>query len=281
MSEEPTKEEFEAASVTGESKSLVSSLKESSEINAELSRLATLKKEKERSIEQARRVSLGDVASPEFYQNKLEEIEDQLCKLETEFSKCQEKHANKLQITLESLANQHASQINAIENEREEYMKLLWEEYVDIEVMLNESFESLTDEDDAMSAQKHKTLAFVREKLKRVGSDENDLFLEYLAKRTKFEKDEDRVFEQESKISAQLLDGLKEKEIIAQKLSVQLDRFHVERERERRLIKSRLKRLQRLKSTDDLQNEESIEYLKEETSKLKEAYEKVEETEHK
>ena len=253
-------------------------LKEKSGINEELGSWINLKKEKEKVIDETRLLLSGNVDET-FCQEKLNEVEQQLSGLEIEFSECREKHANKLQVTMESLSSEHAYQIQAIESEREKCIEGLWQEYEGIERVVNDSVEN-SGQDGAVDAQRHKTLELVKEKLKRLGSDQDDSFLEYIAKRTKFDKEEDRMFDQESKLSAQIFEGQKGKEVVVQKLSAQRDRFHVERERERRLIKTRIKRVQRLKASGDLQNEEMLEYLKEETDKLKEAYEKVEEADH-
>ena len=126
---------------------------------------------------------------------------------------------------------------------------------------------------------KLEVLNLVKKRLRQIGSDEDVLFLEYVAKRAHFEKDEDRVHEQQRKISEKMMDGIKEKEVALLKLSGQKERFHVERARERRLITSRIGRLSRVKSSGDLHNEEALEFFKEEARKLRETFEKVEESE--
>ena len=152
--------------------------------------------------------------------------------------------------------------------------------------MLVETFETdvllESDEvtDSSVIAEKRlEVLDIVEERLRRIGSENDDLFLEFVAHKARFEKEEDRVHEQQKRISEQMLDGVKEKEIALQRLSGQREKFHVERVRERRLINARIHRLSRVRSSSDLQNEETLEFFKEEARKLREAFEKVDESE--
>ncbi|KAJ7365464.1 Kinesin-like protein kif16b [Desmophyllum pertusum] len=227
----------------------------------QLQNLLAFKDEKEKIIEKTRGTLAEEITSVEFYGRQILENEAKITELEE---------------------HKEEEEIGEIDQERERYVELLWKEYGEIESLITETFDSEDEQASDVGAseeQKCEVLSLVKKRLKQIGSDEDDLFLEYVAKRAHFEKDEDRVHEQQKRISEQMLDGIKEKEIALQKLSGQKERFHVERARERRLINSRIKRLSRAKSSDDLQNAETLEFFKEEARKLREAFEKVEESE--
>ena len=256
------------------------------ELAHQLQRLMFLKKEKLRIVDETRGTLADEVTNVEFYGRQILENEAKITELEEQYKSCRQKHAEKIRLCLENLKSKEEDDVNVIGQEREKYIDLLWKEYSEIENLMAETFESLNSsclspESDAGDIDDQKqVLNAVQVRLQQIGSDKDDLFLEYVAKRARFEKDEDRVHEQQKKISEQTIEGIKEKEIALQRLYGQRERFHVERARERRLIRSRIKRLYRLKSSDDLQNEEMVEFFKEEASKLREAFEKVEETEN-
>jgi len=251
--------------------------------------LLELKEEKEKMIEKTRGKLAEEITSVEFYGRQILENEAKISQLEEQYKTSRQQHAEKIRLCLESLKSKEEHEIGEINQERERYVELLWKEYGEIESLINETFDSLNSGDEGSegeeasdgdtSKQRHEVLSLVKGRLKQIGSDEDELFLEYVAKRAHFEKDEERVHERQKRISDQMLDGIKEKEIAVQKLSRQKERFHVERARERRLIYSRIKRLSRVRSSDDLQNAETLELFKEEARKLRETYEKVEESE--
>ena len=251
--------------------------------------LLALKEEKEKMIEKTRGKLAEEITSVEFYGRQILENEAKITELEEQYKSSRQQHAEKIRLCLDNLKIKEEQEIGEIDQERERYVELLWKEYGEIESLINETFDSLNagdpsngeeDSDSEANEQRREVLSLVKGRLKQIGSDEDELFLEYVAKRAHFEKDEERVHEQQRRISDQMLDGIKEKEIALQKLSGQKERFHVERARERRLIYSRIKRLSRVKSSDDLQNEEALEFFKEEARKLRETFEKVEESEN-
>lgn len=251
--------------------------------------LLELKEEKEKMIEKTRGKLAEEITSVEFYGRQILENEAKITELEEQYKTSRQQHAEKIRLCLENLKSKEEQEIGEIDQERERYVELLWKEYGEIESLINETFDSLNSGDPSegeeasdgeTNEQRREVLSLVKGRLKQIGSDEDELFLEYVAKRAHFEKDEERVHEQQKRISDQMLDGIKEKEIALQKLSGQKERFHVERARERRLIYSRIKRLSRVKSSDDLQNEEALELFKEEARKLRETFEKVEESEN-
>ena len=251
--------------------------------------LLQLKEEKEKMIEKTRRKLDEEITSVEFYGRQILENEAKITELEEQYKTSRQQHAEKIRLCLENLKSKEEQQIEEIDQERDRYVELLWKEYGEIESLINETFDSLNSGDQSdgeegsdgeANEQRREVLNLVKGRLRQIGSDEDELFLEYVAKRAHFEKDEERVHEQQKRISDQMLDGIKEKEIALQKLSGQKERFHVERARERRLIHSRIKRLSRVKSSDDLQNEEALEFFKEEARKLRETFEKVEESEN-
>ena len=251
--------------------------------------LLTLKEEKEKMIEKTRGTLAEEITNVEFYGRQILENEAKITELEDQYKNSRQQHAEKIRLCLENLKSKEEQEIGEIDQERERYVELLWKEYGEIETLINETFDWLNSgdsskaeeaSDDEANEQRREVLSSVKSRLKQIGSDEDELFLEYVAKRAHFEKDEERVHEQQKRISEQMLDGIKEKEIALQKLSGQKERFHVERARERRLIYSRIKRLSRVKSSDDLQNEEALEFFKEEARKLRETFEKVEDSEN-
>lgn len=252
--------------------------------------LLELKEEKEKIIEKTRGKLAEEITSVEYYGRQILENEAKITELEEQYKTSRQQHAEKIRLCLVNLKSKEEQEIGEIDQERERYVELLWKEYGEIESLINETFDSLNSGDpsegeedsdgEANDEQRLEVLSSVKERLQQIGSDEDELFLEYVAKRAHFEKDEERVHEQQKRISDQMLDGIKEKEIALQKLSGQKERFHVERARERRLIYSRIKRLSRVKSSDDLQNEEALEFFKEEARKLRETFEKVEESEN-
>lgn len=251
--------------------------------------LLELKEEKEKIIEKTRGKLAEEITSVEFYGRQILENEAKITELEEQYKTSRQQHAEKIRLCLENLKSKEEQEIGEIDQERDRYVELLWKEYGEIESLINETFDSLNSDDPSdgeegsdgeVNEQRLEVLNLVKGRLRQIGSDEDELFLEYVAKRAHFEKDEERVHEQQKRISDQMLDGIKEKEIALQKLSGQKERFHVERARERRLIYSRIKRLSRVKSSEDLQNEEALELFKEEARKLRETFEKVEESEN-
>lgn len=259
-------------------------------VTQQLQKLFTLKDEKEQIIEKTRGELTREITSVEFYGRQILENEAKITELEDMYKISRQQHAEKIRLCLESLKVKEGEDIGLIDQERERYVELLWKEYGEIESLITETFDSLNSGDaseggtasdvKANDEKRLEVLGLVKKRLRQIGTDEDQLFLEYVAKRAHFEKDEDRVHEQQKRISDQMLDGIKEKEIALVKLSGQKERFHVERARERRLITSRIRRLSRVKSSDDLQNEEILEFFKEEARKLRETYEKVEESEN-
>ncbi|XP_048585705.1 kinesin-like protein KIF16B isoform X2 [Nematostella vectensis] len=257
-----------------------------SQLDSEIDRLIILRNEKTKSINDSQLALMEKQNNVDFYKEKILKTESKLTELEREQKETETNHLFKLDSYLESLREEEHSIIAGYDSERDKYINFLWDEYEQIETRLNEALHLTPDSEESGSAKEQElssrgkdVLEILRRKLDRVSSDENELFLDYLAKRAKLERDEERVLEQERKISEEALGSQKEKELAIQKLTAVRDRFHVERERERKLIKSRLRRINRMKGTTDLQNEEAVEYLKEETSKLQEACEKVEEIE--
>lgn len=258
----------------------------------QLQNLLRLKTEKEKLIEKTRGTLAEEMTSVEFYGRQILENEAKITELEEQYKTTRQQHAEKIRLCLANLKNKEEDEIGVIDQQRERYTELLLKEYGEIESMIVETFDTVNTsdsgaglEDDvfndpkAAEEKKQEVLGLVKRRLKHIGSDHDDLFLEYVAKRAHFEKDEDRVHEQQKRISEQMLDGIKEKEIALLRLSGQKERFHVERARERRLINARIKRLSRVRSSDDLQNEETLEFFKEEARKLREAFEKVDESE--
>lgn len=256
-----------------------------SELDLEVERLVLLRKEKSKSITDNELSMMEKMNSLEVYRAKIQENEEKLCELECGYNERQEKHEEKMEMCLETLRQDKAEKISDFDVEREKYVDLLWKEFEEIEKTLQESCKDPNIPENerkklwekAVNCQKKIVLDLVKEKLGHIGSLDDKLFLECLAKRSKLERDEERVLDQERKISDDIRGSMREKELAMQKLTAQKDKFHVERERERKLIKSRLKRISRLKTYDDLQSEETVEYLSEEATKLKEACEKLEE----
>ena len=259
----------------------------------QLQNLLALKTEKEKMIEKTREQLANEITSVEFYGRQILENEAKITELEEKYKTTRQQHAEKIRLCLANLKNKEEDEISVIDQEREKYTELLWKERGEIEALIVETFDTVSCSDSgvliegeelansrAIEEKKQDVLGLVNRRLRHIGSDSDDLFLEYVAKRAHFEKDEDRVHEQQKRISEQMLDGIKEKEIALQRLSGQKERFHVERARERRLINARIKRLSRVRSSDDLQNEETLELFKEEARKLREAFEKVEDSEN-
>lgn len=252
----------------------------------QLQSLLALKTEKQKIIEKTRSTLAEEITSVEFYGQQILENEAKLTELEEKYKATRQQHAEKIRLCLANLKNKEEDEIDVINQEREKYMELLMKEYGEMESLMVETFDSdvfLESEEvnDSKDIEKKRqdVLGLVNRRLRHIGSEGDDLFLEYVARRAQFEREEDRVHEQQKRISDQMLDGVKEKEIALQKLSGQKERFHVERARERRLINARIKRLSRVKASDDLQNEETLEFFKEEARKLREAFEKVDESE--
>ena len=259
----------------------------------QLQNLLALKTEKEKMIEKTREQLADEITSVEFYGRQILENEAKITELEEKYKTTRQQHAEKIRLCLANLKNKEEDEISVIDQEREKYTELLWKERGEIEALIVETFDTVSCSDSGVliegeelansrgiEEKKQDVLGLVNRRLRHIGSDSDDLFLEYVAKRAHFEKDEDRVHEQQKRISEQMLDGIKEKEIALQRLSGQKERFHVERARERRLINARIKRLSRVRSSDDLQNEETLELFKEEARKLREAFEKVEDSEN-
>lgn len=258
-------------------------------VTQQLQRLFELKNEKEEIIEKTRSELTREITNVEFYGRQILENEAKITELEEMYKTSRQQHAEKIRLCLESLKIKEEQDIALVDQDRERYVELLWKEYGEIESLISETFESLNSSDTlegettsdvrVNDEKKLEVLNLVKKRLRQIGSDEDVLFLEYVAKRAHFEKDEDRVHEQQRKISEKMMDGIKEKEVALLKLSGQKERFHVERARERRLITSRIGRLSRVKSSGDLHNEEALEFFKEEARKLRETFEKVEESE--
>lgn len=259
----------------------------------QLENLLAVKTEKENLIEKTRSALAEEITNVEFYGRQILENEEKISELEKKYKTTRQQHAEKIRLCLANLKNKEEDEMAVIDQEQEKYMELLWKEYGEIENLIDETFETVDScadsgvlsEDEELNVsratdeKKQEVLGLVKRRLKHIGSESDDLFLEYVAKRAHFEKDEERVHEQQKRISEQMLDGIKEKEIALQRLSGQKERFHVERARERRLINARIKRLSRVRSSDDLHNEETLEFFKEEARKLREAFEKVDESE--
>lgn len=259
----------------------------------QLHSLTTLKMEKEELIEKTRGALAEQITNVEFYGQQILENEEKITQLEERFKATRQQHAEKIRLCLANLKNKEEDEISVIDQEREKYRELLMKEYGEIENLIVETFETenssadsaVLSEDEEINfsgereRKKGEVLGLVKSRLTTVGSENDDLFLEYVAKRAHFEKDEERVHEQQRRISDHMLDGAKEKEIAILKLSGQKERFHVERARERRLINARIKRLSRVKSSGDLHSEEMLEFFKEEARKLREAFEKVDDSE--
>lgn len=259
----------------------------------QLHSLTTLKMEKEELIEKTRGALAEQITDVEFYGQQILENEEKITQLEERFKATRQQHAEKIRLCLANLKNKEEDEISVIDQEREKYRELLMKEYGEIENLIVETFETensgadsgVLSEDEEINfsgereRKKGEVLGLVKSRLTTIGSENDDLFLEYVAKRAHFEKDEERVHEQQRRISDHMLDGAKEKEIAILKLSGQKERFHVERARERRLINARIKRLSRVKSSGDLHSEEMLEFFKEEARKLREAFEKVDDSE--
>ncbi|KAM7451352.1 Kinesin-like protein kif16b [Porites harrisoni] len=259
----------------------------------QLHSLTTLKMEKEELIEKTRGALAEQITNVEFYGQQILENEEKITQLEERFKATRQQHAEKIRLCLANLKNKEEDEISVIDQEREKYRELLMKEYGEIENLIVETFETenssadsaVLSEDEEINfsgereRKKGEVLGLVKSRLTTIGSENDDLFLEYVAKRAHFEKDEERVHEQQRRISDHMLDGAKEKEIAILKLSGQKERFHVERARERRLINARIKRLSRVKSSGDLHSEEMLEFFKEEARKLREAFEKVDDSE--
>ena len=259
----------------------------------QLHSLTTLKMEKEELIEKTRGALAEQITDVEFYGQQILENEEKITQLEERFKATRQQHAEKIRLCLANLKNKEEDEISVIDQEREKYRELLMKEYGEIENLIVETFETenssadsaVLSEDEEINfsgereRKKGEVLGLVKSRLTTIGSENDDLFLEYVAKRAHFEKDEERVHEQQRRISDHMLDGAKEKEIAILKLSGQKESFHVERARERRLINARIKRLSRVKSSGDLHSEEMLEFFKEEARKLREAFEKVDDSE--
>ncbi|XP_067031980.1 kinesin-like protein KIF16B [Acropora muricata] len=255
-------------------------------LEGQLQNLHAVKVEKEKEIER-NRITLGEeMTSVEYYGQQALENEAKMTELEEKYNVVRQQHEEKIRACLANLKNKEEDDMEAVDQEKERYRELVWKEYREIESLLVETFETdvllESDEvtDSSVIAEKRlEVLDIVDERLRRIGSENDDLFLEFVAHKARFEKEEDRVHEQQKRISEQMLDGVKEKEIALQRLSGQREKFHVERVRERRLINARIHRLSRVRSSSDLQNEETLEFFKEEARKLREAFEKVDESE--
>lgn len=255
-------------------------------LEGQLQNLRALKAEKEKEIER-NRITLGEeMTSVEYYGQQALENEAKMTELEEKCKILREQHAEKMRACLANLKNKEEDDIEMVDQEKERYRELIWKEYREIESLLVETFETDVllegDEvtDSSIIAEKRlEVLDIVDKRLRDIGSERDDLFLEYVAHKAHFEKEEDRVHEQQKRISEQMLSGVKEKDIALQRLSGQREKFHVERVREQRLINARIHRLSRVRSSSDLQNEETLEFFKEEARKLREAFEKVDESE--
>ncbi|KAK2550750.1 Kinesin-like protein KIF16B [Acropora cervicornis] len=255
-------------------------------LEGQLQNLHAVKVEKEKEIER-NRITLGEeMTSVEYYGQQALQNEAKMTELEEKYNVVRQQHEEKIRACLANLKNKEEDDMEAVDQVKERYRELIWKEYREIESLLVETFETdvllESDEvtDSSVIAEKRlEVLDIVDERLRRIGSENDDLFLEFVAHKARFEKEEDRVHEQQKRISEQMLDGVKEKEIALQRLSGQREKFHVERVRERRLINARIHRLSRVRSSSDLQNEETLEFFKEEARKLREAFEKVDESE--
>lgn len=256
-------------------------------IAQQLQSLLTLKTEKEKKIEKTRSTLAGEMTTLEYYGRQVLENEAKITELEEKYKLVRQQHAEKIRICLANLKNKEEDDMAVIDQERERYKELLWKEYCEIENLLVETFDTdvalegdEVDDSGGIVEKRQEVLDIVDKRLRNIGSESDDLFLEYVAQRAHFEKEEDRVHEQQKRISEQMLDGVKEKEIAIQRLSGQREKFHIERVRERRLINARINRLSRVRSSSDLQNEETLEFFKEEVRKLRDAFEKVDESEN-
>lgn len=258
-----------------------------SDLDDEVQRLELLKNEKTKIVTESQLALLERMNSLELYRVKIQENEEKLCELETIFKQREEKHLEKIGLCLENMREENDSQMSGFHIEREKYLEMLWSEYEEIDKTVSNSCRGLeipeTEEkkkwEEALSLKRKVVVDLVKNKFENIGSLQDGLFLDCLSKRLRLEQDEERVLDQERKISDEIRGSMKDKDLAMNKLSAQKDKFHVERERERKLIKSRLKRMSKLKSYDDLQSEETIEFLREETNKLQETFEKVEEVE--
>ncbi|KXJ24780.1 kinesin-like protein KIF16B [Exaiptasia diaphana] len=258
-----------------------------SNLDDEVQRLELLKSEKTKIVTESQLALLERMNSLELYRVKIQENEEKLCELETIFKQREEKHHEKIGLCLENMREENDSQMTGFQIEREKYLEMLWTEYEEIDKTVADSCLGLeipeTEQkkkwEEALSLKRKVVVDLVKNKFEHIGSLQDGLFLDCLSKRLRLEQDEERVLDQERKISDEIRGSMKDKELAITKLSAQKDKFHIERERERKLIKSRLKRMSKLKSYDDLQSEETIEFLREETKKLQETFEKVEEVE--
>lgn len=258
-----------------------------SDLDDEVQRLELLRNEKTKVVTESQLALLEKMNSLELYRVKIQENEETLCELENNFKQREEKHLEKIGLCLDSMREENDQQMSGFDLEREKYLEMLWNEYEEIKETVSNSCTDLKIPDsvekrkweEAMSSKRKAVLELVKNKFENVGSLQDDNFLQCLAKRLKLEQDEERVLDQERKISDEIRGSMKEKELAINKLTAHKDKFHVERERERKLIRSRLRRASNLKSYDDLQSEETIEYLHEETKKLQETFEKVEDVE--
>lgn len=258
-----------------------------SDLDDEVQRLELLRNEKTKVVTESQLALLERMNSLELYRVKIQENEEKLCELENSFKHREEKHLEKIGLCLDSMNEENETQISGFDLERDKYLNMLWSEYEEIEKAVNNSCSDLEIPnskekrrwEDAMRSKRKAVMEQVKNKFENIGSLQDELFVNSLAKRLKLEQDEERVLDQERKISEEIRGSMRDKEMAINKLMSQKDKFHVERDRERKLIRARLKRVSKLKSYDDLQSEETIEYLQEETKKLQETFEKVEEVE--
>ena len=256
-------------------------------LESELQNLCCIKKEKQETVDGSKKelselISKVEKSRKEFLSN-----EEQLLRVRQRYLKCEKKHDENLETNLDILKNERNAKMDELMNERERCVLLLQNEYQQMEDAVSNACDraSVVDCEQELSvkkvleAQKCVVMSLIKEKRDQVERGGNSNVLDYLTRRAKFEREQERMIEQQKKVSEHILADIREKELAVRKLTTQRDQFHFEREKERLAIRKRIQRIERAKSVDDIQSEYTIEFYKEEANKLREAFERVTEAE--
>ena len=257
------------------------------DLERELQNLCCFKQEKQESVEEAKKELSNLISNVEKSRKEIISNEERLSQIGRRYSLCQQKHEEKIETSLEALRNAENVRIQEMEIVKDACMKSLQDEYQQIEEVVSGAYNEVNATDCQKEASRHKVvevqksivLSLIKNKRDRIGEGGSKNVTDYMKQRARFERDQERMLEQQNKISEHVLADIKEKESSISKLSAQRDQFHSERQKERRAIQKRIRRIERAKSLDDIQSEYTLEFYKEEANKLKEAFERVGESE--
>lgn len=253
------------------------------DLQRDLHNLYCLKKETQESIDESKKEFSGLISKVEKSRKELLSNEEQLSKVKQRYLSCEKKHEENRHTSLDILRKEKIVKIHNLESEKNDCALLLQKEYQQMEDMMSNACSRSSEMDpeqefsvnDIVETQKGVVLHLIKEKRGHIGAGGSKNVGDYLTRRAKLEKDQERIIEQQRRVSEHVLADIKEKESSVRKLQTQRDQFYFEREKERLEIRRRIQRIERAKSVDDIQSAYTLEFYKEEASKLREAFERV------